>query len=213
MPTPTGQLLSRTSYAGDGVTTAWNFTFASGYLDKSHVKAYTTNPLGVRTALTITPASFVGDYQLTITPAIPIGTNLTIYRDTPKDAPLVNFNDGGALTEVDLDTVAKQAVFCAAESQDSVVIDIPAVLTAAATAGSRATEAAGYAAAAAVSAYTANASQADSSTSKTLAQTAALTCQTIASGLAAGFGFDATVYDFGSVADPVTYYNLDLGTL
>lgn len=119
MPTPTEQLLSRTSYAGDGVTTAWNFTFASGYIDQAHVKAFVLDSLGDRTDLTVVPGDFIGEFQLSITPPVAVGSTLTIYRDTPKDAPLVDFADGGNLTEAALDTLAKQAVFCAAESEDA----------------------------------------------------------------------------------------------
>lgn len=120
MPTPTEQLLARTSYAGDGVTTAWNFTFASGYIDKAHVKAYKRHvATGVRTDLTVLVGDFIGPYQLSVVPAIAVGYTLTIYRDTPKDAPIVDFADGGNLTEAALDTLSKQAVFAAAESLDA----------------------------------------------------------------------------------------------
>ena len=118
MPTPTTQLLSRTSYAGDGVTTLWNFTFAGGYIDRTHVKAYTQTPAGVRTELTVVPADFIGAYQLRVLPAVAVGLTLTIYRNTPKDIPLVDFVDGGNLTEAALDTMTKQAVFGAAEVSD-----------------------------------------------------------------------------------------------
>lgn len=118
MPTPTEQLLSRISYAGDGVTTVWDFAFASGYIDKAHVKAYTTDSENNRTDLTITESNFVGDYQLSITPPVAASDILTIYRDTPKDAPLVDFAEGSNLTEAALDTLARQAVFVAAEVND-----------------------------------------------------------------------------------------------
>ena len=118
MPTPTEQLLARTSYLGDGVTTVWNFTFVSGYIDRTHVKAYTVNSDYQRTDLVITPANFLGDYQLSIVPAVPVGSTLTIYRDTPKGAPLVDFTDGSSLAETSLDMIARQAVFVSAETND-----------------------------------------------------------------------------------------------
>lgn len=120
MPTPTEQLLSRTSYAGDGVTTAWNFTFAGGYIDKAHVKAFTTDSFNVRTDLTVVPGDFIGEFQLSVIPPVAVGSTLTIYRDTPKDAPIVDFADGSNLTEAALDTLSKQAVFAAAESLDAI---------------------------------------------------------------------------------------------
>ena len=119
MPTPSRQLLSRTVYDTDGVTVNWDFSFSGGYLDRGHVKAYVDLPTGERTELTVTPGMFIGPYQLAITPAILSGRKLTIYRDTPKDLPLVDFTDGAGFSEASLDITAKQAVFVSAESVDT----------------------------------------------------------------------------------------------
>lgn len=151
MATLVAQRHSRTLYEADGVTTSWNFTFSGGYLDKAHVKAsVTTN--SVTTQLTITSANFIGDYQLSITPAIAAGAVLTIYRDTPRNLPIVDFTDGSGLTETALDTNAKQAVFIAAETADSIgVLDVTsavAALSAAAVSAASAAEDAAYVAAA-----------------------------------------------------------------
>ena len=116
MPTPTEQLLSRTIYDTDGATTNWNFSFSSGYIDVAHVKAYTEDANGIRTNITVTPGMLIGQFQLQITPALAAGKVLTIYRDTPKDATLVDFTDESGFSEVALDTNAKQAVFVAAET-------------------------------------------------------------------------------------------------
>jgi hypothetical protein len=60
----------------------------------------------------------IGEFQLQVTPALPPSAGLlVIYRDTPKDLPLVDFVEG-PLSEVALDTNARQAVFIAAEAQD-----------------------------------------------------------------------------------------------
>lgn len=120
MPAPLTQLLSRTVYATDGVTTTWDFSFSGGYLDKAHVKAYIELPTGERTDLTITNPLFTGPYQLFLSPALAAGSTLTIYRDTPKDLPLVDFADEGGLSEIALDTMAKQSIFVAAETVDTV---------------------------------------------------------------------------------------------
>lgn len=241
MPTPTEQLLSRTSYAGDGVTTAWDFAFASGYIDKAHVKAYVTDSDNVRTDLTITEGDFIGPYQLAITPAVVVGSQLTIYRDTPKDAPLVDFADGSNLTEAALDTLAKQAVFCAAESEDALNIVVGPELqataeqataaaaaaavsaaSASASALSAASAAAGAAAAAAPALEAAiaddlAAAQAAATSATASAVAAALSedvVETIASSLPAAFGFNPNgAYDFGFITDPNTYLNLDCGTV
>jgi hypothetical protein len=121
MPTPKLQLLSRTQYDTDGSTTVWNFNFSGGYILQDHVKAYYDSPVGVRTVVTVTPAMLIGTWQLQITPAIPAGNVLTIYRATPKDNPMVDFADRGNISEVALDTLARQAIFVAAEASDDTV--------------------------------------------------------------------------------------------
>ena len=119
MPAPIEQLLSRTVYATDGVTAVWDFSFSGGYLYPEHVKAYTETTSGGRTDVVL---SLTGTFQATITPALAAGDKLVIYRDTPKDLPLVDFTDESGFSEVALDTNAKQAVFIAAEAADIIAL-------------------------------------------------------------------------------------------
>ncbi len=74
MAIPIRQLLSQTSYNADGATTVWNFSFAGGYLDQAHVKAYYTAAALVRTEVAMSPSMFVGPFQLSIVPAVPPAT-------------------------------------------------------------------------------------------------------------------------------------------
>lgn len=119
MPTPIEQLLSRTVHAGDGVTTVWNFSFSGGYLDKSHVKARINYPSGAEEHIVVTPEMLIGEFQLQLLDPPAALSELTIYRDTPKDLPLVDFLDGSGFNEIALDTQAKQSVFIAAEAVDT----------------------------------------------------------------------------------------------
>jgi hypothetical protein len=119
MPTPIEQLLSRTVYTTDGATTIWDFSFSGGYLDKAHIKAYTETPEGARTDIVITGGMVIGPFQLSVTPALAAGNTFTIYRDTPKDLPIVDFTDESGFSEIALDTNAKQAIFVAAETSDT----------------------------------------------------------------------------------------------
>jgi hypothetical protein len=156
MPTPIEQLLSRTVYATDGTTTIWDFSFEDGYLDPTHVKAYTTNATGARVDLTILPEYLIGEFQLQITPALAADLELTIYRDTPKNAPLVDFTDESSFSEVALDTNARQAIMVAAEAIDVVnTSDVQAAVAAAEAAGNAAAASAIDAATAASSASSA----------------------------------------------------------
>lgn len=158
MPTPIEQLLSRTVYDTDGVTTIWDFSFADGYLDPSHVKAYTTDAIGLREDIVVTPVMLIGEFQLQVTPALVDDLVLTIYRDTPKDAPLVDFTDESGFSEIALDTNARQAVMVAAEAIDTIsTSDIQGAVEAAETAAAAAAQAAIDAGAAATAAATASA--------------------------------------------------------
>lgn len=215
------ELLSRTQYDANGVQTVWDFNFAGGYILPEHVKAY--YELGsVRTQLTITPANLIGSNQLYISPAVPDGAVLTIYRDTPKNAPLVDFVDRGTVSEVALDTVAKQAVFVAAESSDSATTgSVDVAVTAAAAAQVTALSAAVSAAAAeaskeeAVSVLASIVSTVGSAVSSIYAALAAATGAALVGfkqllpgaanrTVADKLGESVSVKDFGAVGDGVT---------
>lgn len=115
------QLDSINRWAGDGVTTDWDFSFSGGYIDKAHVKAYTVAVDRTRSGIPVTAAMFVTPFRLRL-PVTPVGAEVTIYRDTPKDLPLVEFEDGTAITEPSLNLMARQAVFIAAEFTDATTV-------------------------------------------------------------------------------------------
>lgn len=119
MADPIRVLLSQTTFNTDGATTVWNFSFSGGYLEQSHVKAQKRDTAtGDITQIVLTPGMFTGPYQLTLSPALAVGYELTIYRNTPKTGPLVDFTDRAQLTETALDYSAKQNIFAAAEADD-----------------------------------------------------------------------------------------------
>lgn len=122
--TLTKQLYSQNHWLADGVDTVWNFTFAGGYLNRSHIKAYKQAPNnGPITSIVVTDAMFVTNFSIQITPAVEAGYTLVIYRDTPKDAPLVDFLDGARVTEQALDTAARQSILVGAEVTDFFAIN------------------------------------------------------------------------------------------
>lgn len=102
-------------FTGDGVTTQWEFNFAGGYIDQDHVKVVVTDPEGVETVPAFT---WVGPNTISIVPAVTDGDQLEIYRDTPKNVPLVDYTDGAIVSEKNLDTTAEQTVFATAEIFD-----------------------------------------------------------------------------------------------
>lgn len=119
------QLYSRSVWLADGATTVWNFQFTGGYIDVTHIRAAVRSattgelePIAINIA-----TDLLGPFQLQVLPAIPAGAEFTIFRDTPKDVPIVDFQDGGRITETSLDTNAKQAVFIAAEAVDAILVD------------------------------------------------------------------------------------------
>lgn len=119
MPAPDYQYTVN-RFPGDGTTTSWELNFAGGYLSKSHIKAYVQDAetLVVLREITLASGDWLGPNTIKVEPAILVTERLTVYRDTPKDMPLVNFSDGSIFVEQNLDTLAKQAVFVAAEMVD-----------------------------------------------------------------------------------------------
>ena len=120
MPAPV-YMNSINRFSGDGVTTDWNINFAGGYLRRAHVKGIVTNLEGTVVLRTLTiadPADFIGPNQIRVSPAAIVGEVVVLFRDTPKDLPLVNFTDGSLVSERNLDLIAQQAVFIAAEMVD-----------------------------------------------------------------------------------------------
>lgn len=102
-------------FPGDGSTVTWNLNFSGGYIRREHVKAYAEAVSGTQTAVTL---DWTGPFTVTVTPAVPSGSTLVVYRDTPKDAPLTDFSDGAIINEANLDLLAKQSIFVAAEMVD-----------------------------------------------------------------------------------------------
>ena len=116
MPSPI--YYSINEFDGDGVTTERDFNFAGGYIDRAHVKALVRDEFGAPTDIPITSGSFVSAFRLTL-PITPVGHTLRIYRETPREEPLVNFTGGSNFTEANLDVLARQVVMCAAEAFDA----------------------------------------------------------------------------------------------
>lgn len=140
---------SRSAWVADGVTTVWNFSFASGYIDIGHVKAMVIDGVSA-TLIPLSPSDFIGPNTIRILPAVATGKVLVVYRQTPKNAPLVDFADGARISEASLDIVAKQGVFIAAEALDSLNVSSETDLALAVGTATRAAIAASESAAAAL---------------------------------------------------------------
>jgi len=111
-----GERHSMQAFAGDGTTGPWDFNFAGGYIAPAHVRAYRYDPASATTVpQTLT---FLGPNRVTTGEPIPAGQYIVIYRDTPKNTPLVDYTEGAVLNEANLDTTAQQSVFAAAEMVD-----------------------------------------------------------------------------------------------
>jgi len=122
MATATLTLGSQNRWLADGTTTDWNFNFSGGYISTDHVFAYSmsNDTIPVRHDYVVTSGSFVSQYVLRITPAVPNGHTVVIYRDSRNNGlPLADFVDGGGINETDLDAIARQSIFVNQETLDS----------------------------------------------------------------------------------------------
>lgn len=106
MITP-AEVYSVNTFPGNGVQTVFNLNMAGGFISRDHIKAYTTAADGTITVVTF---EWTGANQIQLAAAVPLGTTLTVYRDTPKGAPVVDFVNGSIINEENLDTLARQAV-------------------------------------------------------------------------------------------------------
>jgi hypothetical protein len=111
--TPSATYDSQAHYVANGVDALFDFAFAGGYIDPAHVKAY----YKVGTVTTAVPVTLVTPSRASIT-GVPNGAKLVIYRDTPRNAPLVDWLSRGQIDRTGLDISAKQALFVAAEEAD-----------------------------------------------------------------------------------------------
>lgn len=104
-----------------GTTGLYEFSFAGGYLEQAHVKLDFVSPLGARTNYPLTAGMFVSKFTLQIPPGgIPAAAvSVRIYRETPRAEPLINFTSGARITERNLDRLAQQTIFVAAEAFDA----------------------------------------------------------------------------------------------
>ena len=117
-------LYATNRFPGDGTTTQYEISFVGGYLDRSHVKAYIVDALGLTTLVPLSPGNFLNTNTLYNLPTAPVGSTFVIYRDTPR-APLVDFVAGSRLTEANLDTASRQGLFLSMEALDAGILLTP----------------------------------------------------------------------------------------
>lgn len=162
--------------AGSGPT--FTIAFDNGYIDKAHVKAFKEDATTrARTEIIITPAMWVDAYTLNLGITTAAGFNTLILRDTPKGAPLVDFQNRSRITEANLDKLAAQAINIGAETSDATsVAEVQNIYNAAGAATAAKDQAVASAAGAAGSATTATtkASEASASASAAAASVASI---------------------------------------
>lgn len=97
-------------YTSNGTTT--NYTFSFQYIDPSHIEVRVD---GTQTSL----FTFLNTSTISLASAPLSGAIIEIRRTTPKDSPIVNFQDGSILLERDLDLLATYNLYLAQETKDS----------------------------------------------------------------------------------------------
>lgn len=97
-------------YTSNGTTT--NYTFSFDYIDPSHIK------VSVDGSLTGS-FTFLNTSTITFDTAPTTGAIVEIRRITPKETPIVNFQDGSVLLERDLDLLATYGLYVAQEAEDN----------------------------------------------------------------------------------------------
>lgn len=119
------------TWEANGVRIDYEIAFDGGYIRQSDVVAFSvlvdpdTGLISDRQVHTLTFQSEAVDPDtewktatVRISPAIPSGRRVVIFRSTEKSASLVNYQDGSVITEANLDLANKQAILAIAEIMD-----------------------------------------------------------------------------------------------
>lgn len=124
------EFLASNEFPGDGVTTLFNVSFkgnrpdaGSGtvpYLNPADVKAQQVTPATATTAEVVVDltCTYVGPNQFNVTPVVPVGKIVRIYRATQDEYALVDYQALQTVGEADLDLSNRQVIFVVQEAHD-----------------------------------------------------------------------------------------------
>lgn len=96
-------------YIANGSTQ--NYTFSFGYIDESHIQVRLDGVLS-------TAYTFLNESTVSFTTAPAESVQIDIRRVTPKDVPIVDFQDGSVILEKDLDLLAIFNLYVSQETDD-----------------------------------------------------------------------------------------------
>lgn len=106
---------AKAKYACDGATSNYAFPFA--YLQPEHIGITVWDASGDEVVGTYT-FTFASTNTITVSPTPSAGMEILIQRDSSSTGRLVDFADSVTLTERDLDTAYRQALYVAQEALD-----------------------------------------------------------------------------------------------
>lgn len=102
------------TYAADGVSTG-PYTIPFPYIAQSHVKCKVDGSEVLNPSIWY----FATDSTVVFRNAVPDGSAIYFYRETPGDTRLVDFVNGAVLTEADLDLAIDQVFYLAQEAKEN----------------------------------------------------------------------------------------------
>jgi hypothetical protein len=110
--------LSYDVFQSDGSNPIFNLSFE--YIDRAHVKVKID---GVEVNEAGYTFEWLNSQSIKLSPTPPQGASIKLYRETPRDARLIDFKDGTTMQEEDLDTAINQQFFLMQEVLDASVGD------------------------------------------------------------------------------------------
>lgn len=112
--------LSHVTYPSDGVTKEFTLTFALGYISEDHIKAWVEGEYASDGSKSYRSLTFLSRERVRLEGTVPAaGVNIEFSREVPKEKEIIEYSNGDALNEDNLDTAQKQSLMTAHEALDA----------------------------------------------------------------------------------------------
>lgn len=112
-------MYSRTQYISDGSTVQYALNFTLGFLSRSHVFCHVEGEVDALLNPIPRVLTWITDGLVGIGAVVPAGKEILLFRDTPKNILVHDYEDGAGIIAANLDQSNLQSVMLAHEALDN----------------------------------------------------------------------------------------------